>query len=420
MPIRLRKPRMATTAQAVSAENTAPFLARQPILTKDEKVIGYEVLFAETSANTSDIFRALTEVSLDVISCGHLTFIPCTQEMLLQEVFFTLPLDKIVVEIQPDVKISDAVIKACERLKREGYKIAIDKFCQGDHREQLLPFASLLKIDWTSEGHAELAGAHMRKPYKILAQKVDSRSVFAEAKKAGFTLFQGSFFRYPEQMRVRQIPAGQTSRLRLLQAVSVPEVDFDLVEELIRHDASLCVRLLRYLNSPLLGFSVPIQSVHQGIGLLGERAIIRWIRSAIAMNLGQPKCSDLVLASLVRARFCELIASKVDHGSADLFLIGMLSLMDAILETPMEIVLEGLAFDPHAKAALLAIKNGGGARLSPICDLMIARDKGDWERVADHATKLNFSLPFVNQAYIKAMGWAHEMTNTAHPQSKAR
>jgi len=192
------------------------------------------------------------------------------------------------------------------------------------------------------------------------------------------------------------------------------------VEELIRHDASLCVRLLRYLNSPLLGFSVPIQSVRLGIGLLGERAIIRWIRSAIAMNLGQPKCSDLVLASLVRARFCELIASKVDHGSADQFLLVMLSLIDAILETPMEIVLEGLAFDPHAKAALLAIKNGGGTRLSPICDLMIAREKGDWERVVDHATKLELSLPFVNQSYIEAMGWAHEMTTAAHPQSNAR
>jgi len=169
-----------------------------------------------------------------------------------------------------------------------------------------------------------------------------------------------------------------------------------------------------------LGFSVPIQSVHHGISLLGERAIIRWIRSAIAMNLGQPKCSDLVLASLVRARFCELIASKVDHGSADLFLLGMLSLMDAILETPMEIVLEGLAFDPHAKAALLAIKNGGGARLSPICDLMMVRDKGDWERVAAYAEKLNLSLPLVNRAYIEAMGWAYEITNAAQPQSKAR
>ena len=411
---------MATTAQAVSAEQEAPCLARQPILTKDEKVIGYEVLFGPDSANAGSIFKTLTGVGLDVVCAGGLAFIPCTQEMLLRDAFFALPLDKIVIEIQPDIEVNGAVIETCEQLKQEGYKIAIDKFSQGDSREQLLPFASLLKIDLASEGSAQLAAAHARKPYKVLAQKVDSRSEFAEAKKAGFTLFQGNFFRFPERMRVRQIPAGQTSKLRLLQAVSVPEVDFDLVEELIRHDASLCVRLLRYLNSPLLGFSVPIHSVHHGISLLGERAIIRWIRSAIAMNLGQPKCSDLVLASLVRARFCELIASKVDHGSADLFLLGMLSLMDAILETPMEIVLEGLAFDPHAKAALLAIKNGGGARLSPICDLMMVRDKGDWERVAAYAEKLNLSLPLVNRAYIEAMGWAHEITNAAQPQSKAR
>ncbi|HSS96897.1 MAG TPA: HDOD domain-containing protein, partial [Terriglobales bacterium] len=324
------------------------------------------------------------------------------QEMLLQDVFLALPFDKIVIEIQPDIPLDRPMIEACERLHQKGYKIAIDKFSRGDDREQLLPFASVVKIDCESD-HSQFA-LYKGKPYKLLAQNVESRSEFVDAKRFGFTLFQGNFFRQPEQMRIRQIPAGQTSRLRLLQAVSAPEIDFDLVEELIRHDASLCVRLLRYLNSPLLGFAAPVKSVRHAISLLGEKTLTQWIRTATALTLGQPKCSDLVLASLVRARFCELIAPNVEHGSADLFLVGMLSLIDAVLETPMEIVLEGLAFDPHAKAALLAIKNGGGTRLSPICDLMIARDKGDWERVATYTAKLNLPLPFVNRTYVEAMG----------------
>jgi EAL and modified HD-GYP domain-containing signal transduction protein len=149
---------------------------------------------------------------------------------------------------------------------------------------------------------------------------------------------------------------------------------------------------------------------------LGEKTMTQWIRTATALTLGQPKCSDLMLASLVRARFCELIAPKVDHGSGDLFLIGMLSLMDAILETSLNVLVAGLALDPHAKAALLAIKNGGGARLSPVCDLMMAREKGDWERVATYATKLNLSLTFVNRAYIEAMEWAYQMTRAANVQ----
>jgi c-di-GMP-related signal transduction protein len=403
---------MPTSAQAISAEKTAPCLARRPILTKEEKVIGYDVLLRETS----NIFAALEDVGLDVICDDSLAFIPCTQEMLVEDAVLTLPLEKVVLEIPPDVPASSAVIEACERLKKGGYKIAIDKFCNGDDREPLLPFAAVLKVDWESDAHAQLASAHARKPYKVLAQNVDSRAEFLNARKAGFTLFQGNFFRHPEQMRVRQIPASQTSKLRLLQAVSAREIDFDLVEELIRHDASLCVRLLRYLNSPLLGFTVPVQSVRQAMNLLGEKTMTQWIRTATTLTLGQPKCSDLMLASLVRARFCELIAPKMNHASGDLFLIGMLSLMDAILETPLHVLVGGLALDPHAKAALLAIKNGGGARLSPVCDLMMAREKGDWERVATYAGKLNLTFPFVNQAYIEAMQWAYQMTRAANSQ----
>lgn len=97
----------------------------------------------------------------------------------------------------------------------------------------------------------------------------------------------------------------------------------------------MCYRLLRYLNSPLVGVSNTVQSVRHGITLLGERELVRWIRMATTLIMGQEKCSDLVLASLVRARSCELIAPKVNHGSCDLFLIGMFSLMDAILEVPM-------------------------------------------------------------------------------------
>ena len=171
---------------------------------------------------------------------------------------------------------------------------------------------------------------------------------------------------------------------------------------------------MRYLNSPVLGLTARVQSVRHAITLLGVQALTRWIRTATALSMGQPKCSDLMLASLLRARFCELIGTKVDHGNADLFLLGMFSLMDVILETPIGILLEGLAFDSSAKAALLAMQNGGGARLSPLCDLMVAREKGDWERVAADATNLGLSLQFVNQAYIEAMDWAYQMTKTAN------
>ncbi|HMK23523.1 MAG TPA: HDOD domain-containing protein, partial [Terriglobales bacterium] len=182
---------------------------------------------------------------------------------------------------------------------------------------------------------------------------------------------------HPERMQARQIPANQATFLRLLQAISKPQLDFNEIEDLIKHEPSLCYRLLRYLNSPLIGLASPVQSVRHALNLLGEREAVRWIRMATTLVMGQDKTSDLVLASLVRTRFCELIAPKVKHGNTDLFLLGMLSLMDAILELPMGIVVEELGLEPDIKAQLISAKTGAKTPLSPVYDLMVARESGD-------------------------------------------
>jgi EAL and modified HD-GYP domain-containing signal transduction protein len=168
--------------------------------------------------------------------------------------------------------------------------------------------------------------------------------------------------------------------------------------------------LLRYLNSPVLGVSSPVHSVRHAMTLLGERELVRWIRMATTLVMGQEKCSDLVLSSLVRARFCELLTPKIEQNKSDLFLLGLLSLMDAILEVPMGVVVEGLAVDEHTKAELLGAKTGNETPLSPLYKIMVARESGNWEQVTAHAKKLNLSLPFVNRAFNEAMGWARQMT----------
>jgi EAL and modified HD-GYP domain-containing signal transduction protein len=247
----------------------------------------------------------------------------------------------------------------------------------------------------------------------MLAKKVETRESFVTAQKSGFTHFQGYFFRQPQQMRARQIPASQATYLRLLQAISKPEMDFAEIEELIKHEPSLCHRLLRYLNSPLLGQSSPVHSVRHGLTLLGEREISRWIRMATTLVMGQDRPSDLVQSSLVRARFCELIGPKVKHGESDLFLLGMLSLMDAILEVPIGLVIENLALEAVTKEQLLCGKTGGTTPLSPIYDLMVAREAGEWEKVTMLGKQLNLSLFFMNKAYNEAMRWAHDVTSAS-------
>jgi len=404
------------------AEKPNPCLARQPILTQDEKVLGYELLFREGPQErrfhsdlenaTSSIIDTLNVVGFDAVCDGRLAFINCTRQMLLKEFFLLLPAERIVIEIQENVAPDEEIRAACRQLKQKSYTIAFDNFIPDDPRESLVAYADFIKVDIRklSAGQNAALAARYAKHHRMVAQKVETRLQLIESAKDGYTLFQGYFFRHPERMRARHIQANQASYLRLLKVISAPEIDFDAVEQIVKHDASLCYRLLRYLNSPLLGVPSSVHSVRHGMSLLGEKELVRWLRMATTLVMGQEKCSDLVLSSLVRARFCELISAKVDGGKWDLFLIGMLSLMDAILEVPMGVVVEGLAFDPDTKAALLGAKKGSDTPLTPIYRLMLAREEGDWEEVIAQARKINLSLALVNRAYNEAMTWAREMT----------
>ena len=420
---------MGTQAQAAPSEKASPCIARQPILTKDENVVGYELFFRQTQEDqrftsdadgaTSVMIDTLSVIGFDVLCDARLAFINCTRQMLLKDWFALLHPDEVVVEIQETVRVDESVVAACERLKQGGYTIALDNFMPGDGRESLVRYADFIKVDVKKVAPdiaAGLVARYASKQCRMLAHKVETRQDQATAAKNGFAHFQGYFFRHPERLRARQIPANQASNLRLLQAISKPEMDFAEIEDLIKHEPSLCYRLLRYLNSPLLGISSPVQSIRHAVNLLGERELARWIRMATTLIMGQDKSSDLILASLVRARFCELMAPKVKHGESDLFLMGIISLMDAILEVPVGVITDNLSLNPETKAQLIGAKTGGKTTLSPVYDLMVAREAGDWDAVNKGGKQLDLSLVFINKTYNEAMRWAHEMTSAIRPQ----
>src|ERR1700676_5082559 len=126
----------------------------------------------------------------------------------------------------------------------------------------------------------------------------------------------------------------------MLKAVSQRELDVRALENLVKSEAALCYRLLRYLNSAAFGFANEIHSVRHALAILGEREVRRWIRLVATLGAGQGKTSELVLSAMVRARFSELLSPKIAHGDSDLFLMGLLSLLAVILEIPMPQVLD--------------------------------------------------------------------------------
>ena len=398
---------------------TLRYVARQPIFDREEKVFGYELLFRNGlenafSGDTDEASRATLDRSLlmglDILCDGRRAFVNCTKDTLIKGLVTLLPSTSTVVEILEDVPADPDVMAACRNLKEAGYMIALDDYIADDKREALAEVADIIKVDLqltTDVQRGELIKRYGPWRCRMLAEKVETQAEFTRARDLGFVYFQGYFFRRPEMLNTRDMPANRLQCLRMLQEVSRPELDIVGLERLIKSEASICYRLLRYLNSSMFGLKSEVHSVRHALSMLGEREVRRWVRLVAAVGAGDEKPSDLVLAALVRARFGELLAPQVQHGESDLFLMGLLSLIDAMLEMPMVEVLERLPLDIETKAVLL----GQVSLLRPVYQLMLAHESGEWEAVGQLCQNLGLQSEEVAALYWQAQQWAREVSS---------
>jgi len=386
---------------------------------REEKVFGYELLFRDGlenafSGDTDEASRATLDSSLlmglDVLCDGRRAFVNCTRDTLIKGLVRLLPSTSTVVEILETVPADPDVISACLSLKEAGYMIALDDYVADDPREALAEFADIIKVEMQLTDEKQRVSLIKRfGPWRcrMLAEKIESYEEFASARDLGFVYFQGYFFRRPEMMTTHDMPANRLNYLRMLQEVSRPELDVAALEKLIKAEASVCYRLLRYLNSAVFGFKSEIHSVRHALSILGERDARRWVRLVAAVGAGQEKTSDLVLSALVRGRFGELLAPHVPHGESDLFLMGLLSLIDAMLDTPMAEVLEKIPLDRATNAVLL----GQASPLRPVFQLMLAHESGEWEAAAEIGHNLHLNSEDVANYYWQAQQWARDLSS---------
>lgn len=398
------------------------YVARQPIFDRDEKVFGYELLFRDDMENTfhgrdPDVASRSTLdssllVGLDVLCDGRRAFLNCTRDTLIGGLIALLPSHSTVVEILETVPVDDEVVNACQRLKEAGYLIALDDYVSNDPREALAEMADILKVDLkltTLEQRAALVKKHGPWRCRMLAEKVENNAEFVAARDQGFVYFQGYFLRRPEMMTTHDVPANAVNYMRMLQAVSVADLDVPVLEKLIKTETSICYRLLRYMNSAKFGFKSEIHSVRHALAILGDREVRRWVRLIATIGAGQDKTSDLVLCALVRARFGERLAPLTPHGESDLFLLGLLSMLDVMLETPMSEILDKIPLDSETKAVL----RGEPSLLRPIYQLMLSHESGEWEAGRRICASLHIDPDTVAASYWQAQQWAREVSSGA-------
>jgi c-di-GMP-related signal transduction protein len=399
-------------------QSSRHFVARQPILKADEKVFGYELLFRDGLENqfsgidpenaSRSVLDSSLLMGLDMLCDGRHAFINCTRGVLLNDYITLLSPRQVIVEVLETIAPDDSVIIACRNLKEAGYLIALDDFTHEDPRVALTGLADIIKVDFRLTPPQHLPGIIDRygKRCQMLAEKVETQKEFRAAKQMGFVYFQGYFFCKPQMLPTSRLSPNQFNHLRMLQAASRPELDLREVEQLVKGEPSICYRLLRYLNSSLFGFSGEVRSVRHGLTLLGERETRRWLHLVATLAAGQNKTSALVLAALVRARFCELIGRRMGRRDSDLFLLGLLSLMDAILDMPMAEIMKSISVNPECKAALLE-QIGPSAG---VYQLVLAQEAADWPRVAELAERLPISEDEIADDHWQAMEWARQMT----------
>jgi c-di-GMP-related signal transduction protein len=393
------------------------YLARQPILNRARELYAYELLFRsgiQNSCDGLDLELASTSVmdtsfliGLEKITAGHLMFINCPRDFLLRDYVSLFPPSLVVVELLETIKPDQEVVDACHRLKKAGYTIALDDFVDSHAWAPLVALADIIKVDFRFTDPLEqqaLVSRFAGKGKRMLAEKVETQEEYAAGMQMGYSLFQGYFFCRPEMMQHRDMPSSKLTYLELLRAATAPEFDVQKLALKIKHEPSLTFRLLRYLNSAAFGLRAEIHSVAHALSLLGERELRKWIAVVSVGVLADGKPDELMTVPLIRGRFCELLAplaGMAGHAN-DLFLMGLLSVMDAILDQPLDSILAELPVRREIKDALRA-QTGS---YSQLLALAIAHERAEWETVSGLVAKTEMMEEQVSALYVSAVDWA--------------
>ena len=405
-------------------------VARQAIFDRERRVHGYELLFrSEAGHNAFDgtegglatrqvLANSLLVIGLENLVGSKKAFVNFGRGPILQGWYTALPPENTVIELLENVEVDDEILEACREMRRQGYQLALDDFVFRAGCERLLEIANLVKIEIQSMPRPEqkvLVRSYRARGLQTLAEKVETHEEFEWARDVGYDYFQGYFFARPVIVRGRKIPAAKVHCMRLLQEAQRVELDFDRLEMLILEDVSLSYQLLRYVNSPLFAVANRIRSIRQALLFFGENELRKWIALATLTRTADDKPGELILHSLVRARFCESLAQAEEKGSEQsAFLMGLFSLLDALIDRPIDEALSAMNLAPEI-AAVLNGKAPEGDSLGRLYDLARAYELGDWARVEELANQVSIPTGTLAEAYCSATGWAQQILEPVLP-----
>ncbi|MEF1288685.1 EAL and HDOD domain-containing protein [Vibrio sp. M260118] len=400
------------------------YVARQPILNAKRQTLGYELLFRDGESNAYPAhvdsnratYRLIVENFLTIGTNPALAksrcFINFPHSSLVRLLPLSLPKEQIVVEVLETCTPNDELFEAIKQIHASGYLIALDDFVYKPEWERFLPYVQIVKIDIMATGLEEscaLVKERLAKGVKrrFLAEKVETEQEFLATRSAGFTFFQGYFFSKPQVISQRYVSPQHVIAMELFREVCKPSVDFEKVEKIVARDVALSYKLLRFVNTMSNRIETPISSFRQALVYLGQDKLKIFVSLAVASFVSARKPQEIYTLSLQRAQFFLLMSNDnpFNQYREQAFLIGLLSLLDSMLDMSLKDLVEQLPLSETIKAALLE-------REGPYGDLIKLEEcyeRADWQGVESACQRLNLSFNEVMPRISQAQRWSQDL-----------
>ncbi len=400
------------------------FVGRQPIVDREQQVVAYELLFRSSAeakvADFDEVGRAAVRVmvntfaalGMDAVLGRARGFFNVTGEVFLSESIEALPRDRVVLEILEDVEPTDAIQERCRELHAAGFTLALDDWVVDDARECLLPWASVVKVDLPAIPPKELrklVRQLRRAEVQLLAEKVETAEEFEACRKLGFDLFQGFFFARPIVLEGADVDATKTTLIQLLQRITAGAETTTIVES-FKQDAKLGLNLLRLVNTAGRSARVRLDTIEAAVRQLGLQQLGRWVTILLyAQDKGSEMRSPLLIAAAHRGRLMELV---VGHDAAGIeaeieaeraFLVGMLSMADALLGRPIETLVAELRLSDEIGRALTHHEGDLGRLLS----MAMAVETGDVAKFEPELVARDLDFAGLQAIDNDAYAWVH-------------
>ena len=368
------------------------FMARQPIFTTEKKVFGYELLFRDglenafpgidgdvaTSNLLSNIFFPF---DFNEILGGKPGLVNFTKKLILQKIPLLLPEKHFIIEVLENIEPDNDIVSALSLFKKKGFTIALDDFIYHKKFHPMMELSEIIKFDIKETPLNTLSSIveQIKSNYKLtlLAEKIETYDEFELAKKMDFKLFQGYFFSKPEMLSTKGVASSKITKLELINEVRKTELNIENTEKLIKNDAAIAFKLLKFINSAYFYRLNPIDTIKEAITYIGTDELRKFINIVVISDLNTDKPNELVRTCIIRAKMCEKFAGifNTDLKQDELFTLGLFSLMDAMLDCKMEDILKHINFSEKMQMAML----GNNKEFNKILNIVISWDQGDWD-----------------------------------------